>query len=82
MLTRRLVIITVLGFGHIIRPDIRYPARKSRSGPTLAHTVSRAEQDQIFNLSVSIWALQVTPKVRSGKITTRASIFKIEILNA
>ena len=51
-------------------------------GTTIPGRRKKAEQDQIFNLSVSIWALQVTPKLRSGKITTRASIFKIEILNA
>ena len=51
-------------------------------GTTIPGRRKKAEQDQIFNISVSIWALQVTPKVRSGKITTRASIFKIEVLNA
>ena len=48
--------------------------QKSRMGTKIPGR-RKAEQDQIFNMSVSIWALQVTPKARSGKITMRASRF-------
>ena len=54
------------------RQDGNHDTRKEEEGGARSN----------LNLSVSIWALQVTPKVRSGKITTRASIFDIKILNA
>ena len=49
--------------------------QKSRMGTTIPGRRKKKEQDQIFNISVSIWALQVTPKARSGKITMKTPRF-------